>query len=230
MRALFLIVLSGVVVVAGTASAQNVAAKGEGSVGGGVTVRGWRGRVDPSVERQGHKLDEVSFADADADSAWRVSSGPAAIYWSPSNRASGTYTVAASFTQTKATEHPEFYGIFIGGTDLGGTSMNYLYCLVSGTGVFLVKHRIGDEIHDLAARTQHASIVRVDASGRATNEVGWRVTPERTSCVVNGKEVWGYASSNLIGPGKLETLNGIAGIRVNHHLDLEIRGFGIEKR
>ena len=32
-------------------------------------------------------------------------------------------------------------------------------------------------------------INRADAAGKATNEVSWRVTPERTSCLVNGKEV-----------------------------------------
>ncbi len=224
MRVLLTIVISGIVLA--TASPVTGQSATEGG-GGGVTVRGWRGRVDPNVEREGRKLSEVTFAEA--DSAWRVISGPAAIYWSPSNRASGTYTVTASFTQTKAPEHPEFYGIFIGGTDLSGDSMNYLYCLVSGTGVFLVKHRVGGEVHDLAARTEHSAINRADASGRAANEVGWRVTPERTACLVNGKEVWGYESSKLIGPGKLETLNGIAGIRVNHFLDLEVRGFRVDK-
>lgn len=195
---------------------------------GGVTVKGWQGRIDPSAEKEGKKLSDVAFSPM--GDGMHATSGPAAIYWSNANRGKGTYTAKATFTQTKAPSKLEFYGMFIGGTDLRGAKQNYLYCLVTGAGVYLVKHRVGGEVHDLAARTEHAAISRANAAGTATNEVAWQVTPERTSCVINGKEVWGYASKDLIGPGKLETLNGVAGIRVNHDLDVHISGFALTNR
>ncbi len=194
---------------------------------GGVTVKGWHGRLDPSAEAEGKKITDAAFLPM--SDGMHVTSGPAAIYWSNDNRAKGSYTAKATFTQTKAPMHLEFYGMFIGGTDLQGAKPNYLYCLVTGAGVFLVKHRVGGEVHDLAARTEHAAIIKGDAKGQATNEIAWDVTPERTSCVVNGKEVWSYASKDLIGPGKLETLDGIAGIRVNHNLDVHVSGFAVTK-
>ena len=192
---------------------------------GGVTVKGWQGRIDPSAEKAGKKLSDAALSPM--GDGMHATSGPAAIYWNNANRGKGTYTAKATFTQTKAPARLEFYGMFIGGTDLRGDKQNYLYCLVTGAGVFLVKHRVGGEVHDLAARTEHAAINRANAAGTATNEVAWQVTPERTSCLVNGKEVWGYASKDLIGPGKLETLDGIAGIRVNHDLDVHVAGFDL---
>ena len=193
--------------------------------GGGVTVKGWHGRIDPSAEKEGRKLTDATFAPFDG--GIRVISGPPAIYWSPTNKASGSYTAMANFAQTNATAHASAYGVFIGGTDLAGPRQNYLYCLVTAAGTYQVKHRIGNEVHDLAARTDHAAIRKSDAGGRATNQVAWKVTPERTSCLVNGTEVWGYASKNLLGPGKLETLDGIAGLRITHDLNVHVSGFAV---
>lgn len=194
--------------------------------GGGVTVKGWHGRIDPSAEKEGRKLSDATFAPSAG--GIQVISGPPAIYWNPSNKANGSYTATAMFAQVNATAHASAYGVFIGGTDLAGPRQNYLYCLVTGAGTYQVKHRVGNEVHDLAARTEHAAIRKTDAGGRATNEVAWKVTPERTSCLVNGTEVWGYASKNLLGPGKLETLDGIAGLRITHDLKLHVSGFAVK--
>jgi hypothetical protein len=221
-----LLIISLLLSVSGSAGAQAAGAD-QGKPDGGVTVKGWQGRIDPGAVKEGMKLADLRFAPM--GDGMHVTTGPAAIFWSPSSKGEGSYTVTASFTQTKAPEHAEFYGVFMGGSDLEKESQNYLYCLVSGTGVFLVKHRYGNEMHDLQARTVHAAITKADAAGKATNAVAWRVTPERTSCLINGKEVWGYASKDLLGPGKLVSTDGIAGIRVNHNLDVHVSGFAIAK-
>lgn len=194
---------------------------------GGVLVKGWSGRVDPQAVKRGSKLSDARFADLAG--GWRISAGPAAIYWNPANATAGDYTAKATFTQVKPTEHAEYYGLFIGGSRLDGEKQNYLYCAIAGNGTFTVKHRIGDEVHELAGRTAHAAIKSVDASGKATNQVGWRVTKDRTACLVNGTEVWGYASPSLVGEGKLESLDGIVGIRVNHNLEVQVSGFSVAK-
>ena len=194
---------------------------------GGVQVQGWSGRLDPQAEKRGGKITDAKFWSMGP--GMHVTAGPPAIYWNASNRGTGSYTVKATFAQTKAPEHAEYYGMFIGGSNLDKPNQNYLYCAITGNGTFVVKHRIGDEVHELAARTANPAIKQADASGKASNEVAWKVTPERTSCLVNGAEVWGYASKDLIGEGKLESTDGIAGIRVNHNLDVHIAGFGIAK-
>ncbi|MGQ0649387.1 MAG: hypothetical protein ACT4P7_17680 [Gemmatimonadaceae bacterium] len=194
---------------------------------GGVLVAGWTGRLDPQAEKRGAKITDAKFWSMGP--GIHVTAGPPAIYWNPSNRGLGDYVAKATFAQTKATEHAEYYGLFIGGTNLSGPMQNYLYCAIAGNGTFVVKHRIGDEVHELAGRTANAALKQVDATGKASNEIAWRVTKDRTSCLVNGTEVWGYASKDLIGPGKLESTDGIAGIRVNHNLDVHISGFGVGK-
>jgi len=221
------VILVSVILAAAASTAGGQATPDKLAKGAGVTVKGWQGRVDPSAEKEGQKITDATFALVRG--AIRVTSGPPAIYWNPSNKARGRYAARASFTQTKVTEHSSAYGLFIGGTDLAGPRQNYLYCLITGTGAYLVKHRVGNEVHDLAARTEHAAITRADAAGTVTNEVAWDVTAERTSCLVNGQEVWGYASKGLIGEGKLETLDGIAGIRVNHDLDVHVSGFAVTR-
>jgi hypothetical protein len=194
---------------------------------GGVLVKGWKGRVDPQAEKRGSKIIDAKFSDLAG--GWHVVAGPPAIYWNPANSASDAYTAKATFTQVKPTEHAEYYGLFIGGSTLDGPRQNYLYCAIAGNGTFTVKHRIGDEVHELAGRTAHPAIKAVDASGKATNQLGWNVTKERTSCLVNGTEVWGYASAGLVGEGKLVSLDGIVGLRVNHNLEVQVSGFSLGK-
>ncbi|MBC7897554.1 MAG: hypothetical protein H7066_19195 [Cytophagaceae bacterium] len=194
---------------------------------GGVLVKGWAGRVDPQAEKRGSKITDAKFADLAG--GWHVTAGPAAIYWNAANAGTGAYTAKATLTQLKPTEHAEYYGLFIGGSKLDGPLQNYLYCAIAGNGTFTVKHRVGGEVHELAGRTANAAIKAVDATGKATNQVGWRVTKERTSCLVNGTEVWSYASPSLVGEGKLESLDGIVGIRVNHNLEVQVSGFAVGK-
>jgi hypothetical protein len=194
---------------------------------GGVQVAGWTGRLDPAAEKRGARITDLRMWSMGP--AMHVTAGPPAIYWNAANKGTGSYVAKATFAQTKAPEHAEYYGMFVGGSDLDEPNQNYLYCAISGNGTFVVKHRIGDEVHELAARTASAAIRQADAAGKASNEVAWKVTPERTSCLVNGTEIWGYASKDLIGPGKLESIDGIAGIRVNHNLDVHISGFQVGK-
>ncbi|MCC6316334.1 MAG: hypothetical protein IT361_01490 [Gemmatimonadaceae bacterium] len=194
---------------------------------GGVLVKGWTGRVDPQAEKGGARLTDARFSDLAG--GWLVVAGPPAIYWNPANAAAGDYTASARFNQETPTEHAEYYGLFIGGSQLDRPRQNYLYCAIAGNGTFTVKHRLGDEVHELAGRTAHSAIRKVGPSGKASNEVAWRVTGARTSCLVNGTEVWGYGSASLVGEGKLESLNGIVGLRVNHNLDVHVTGFAIKR-
>lgn len=194
---------------------------------GGVMVPGWSGRLDPAAEKRGAKITDARFFPA--GDGMHVTAGPPAIYWLPANKGTGAYSVKATFTQTKAPAHAEYYGLFMGGTQLDKEDQNYLYCVLSGDGTFTVKHRYGGEVHELAGRTANPAIRKANAEGQATNEVAFKVTGARTSCLINGTEVWGYASKDLVGPGKLVSTDGVVGIRVNHNLDIHIAGFALGK-
>lgn len=190
---------------------------------GGIAVDGWKGRTD----RANQDINNAKFFSM--GNALHVTAGPPAIYWNPEHVATGNYTVKATFTQTKAPTHPEAYGVFIGGTKLEGDQQNYLYCVVFGNGMYSVKHRYGSEVHTLVERKANDALKAADATGKATNEVGFAVTPEKVSCVINGTTVESFDRADMLGEGKLESTDGVYGLRVNHNLDVHIAGFGMTK-
>ena len=67
--------------------------------GGGITAKGWKGKVDAAEASKGGKIDDSKFAQVGSE--FRINNGPAAIYWNPANTASGSYTVTATFTEPK---------------------------------------------------------------------------------------------------------------------------------
>jgi hypothetical protein len=189
---------------------------------GGVKAAGWTGRTDAA----GANISAAKFVTMGP--GFHATSGPAAIYWNGTNAMKvGTkgYTVKGSFTQTKAPTHPEAYGLIAGGSDLSGPNVNYLYYIVRGDGKFMVKHRFHGDVHTIADWTENAAINKQSADGKATNELAIDVTADKTSFLANGKEVFSVPSKNLVGDGKLASLDGIAGIRVNHNLDVHIGSF-----
>jgi hypothetical protein len=152
---------------------------------------------------------------------YHFTAGPAAILWQPTDTASGEYTVRGTFTQTRAPMHPEAYGLFIGGANLQGADQSYLYFEVRGDGKYLVKHRAGAETHLITDWTANPAVVAADSSGRATNALEMRVAPDGLHLLVNGTEVANLPRDHT-GP-----LPGIAGLRLNHNLDVQVTGFQV---
>jgi hypothetical protein len=185
---------------------------------GGVKVAGWEARLDDAAA----KVENLKFVAM--GSGFHVTSGPAAIYFNPANAASGNYTVKASLTQTKATQHREAYGVFAAGTSLKDASQQYLYFVVAQTGEYTIKHRAGANVHTVVDWTKHDAIKAVDASGRATNEVAIEVGASELRFLVNGTEVHKAARG-----GMLRAPDGVAGLRVNHNLDVHVGSFSVTK-
>jgi hypothetical protein len=87
-------------------------------------------------------------------SGFHVMTGPAAILYKPDMTKSGTYQVQATFRQMEPAEHPEAYGLFIGGADLQAANQKYTYFLIRQDGKYLIKRRAGMETPAVAERTQ----------------------------------------------------------------------------
>jgi len=181
-------------------------------VAGGISVAGWQGRIDPQAERRGMKLDDAKFSSM--GSGLHITSGPAAIYWNPKDMARGSYTVSASFTQTKAPMHPEAYGLFIGGSDLKDSTQSYVYFLTRGDGKYLINHRADTEATN-----------KQDAAGKSTNELAIRVSADSVNFLANGKLVKGFSKAEMHG----FSADGQTGIRVNHNLDVHVDKFQVKK-
>src|SRR5687767_7479890 len=105
--------------------------------GGGVTVKGWQGKVDAG-NKQGLTINDSKFSPE--GSGFHISTGAAGIYWNPSNAAKGDYTVKATFKEPKQTiNHPHPYGVFIAGKNLDSDKPSYLYCVAYRDGTYIVR-------------------------------------------------------------------------------------------
>lgn len=189
--------------------------------GSGKLPAGWNARFDQA----GATLTQVEVRQAGTALAFR--SGPAAIYWNTKDVATGTYTVSAIFEQKKSMNH-EAYGLFIGGQNLSDPTQNYLYFVIKpNTGEMIINHRNGNaRPRAIVAATPTEAINRdAPGTGAATNAIAIRVSRDSVHFYVNGKEVRTYAKSALGGA----PTEGLAGLRVNHNLDIEVREFGIKR-
>jgi hypothetical protein len=153
---------------------------------------------------------------------FRVTGGPAGVFWNPSQTATGNYTVKATFNLQKPSNHNNFYGIVFGGSALDAAAQSYTYFTVSQAGTFLLKQRNGEATPTLMAATPHAAVNKPDAGGQSSNTLEVRVMGDTISYVVNNQVV------HMMPKGTLKT-DGIVGVRVNHVLDVQIEGFELRK-
>lgn len=216
------VVLGTALLIFGAAGAQGQAADPTKAVsGGGVLVEGWTARVDKPADKVSDlKLEKMG-------PGMHITGGPHAIYYSPANVAKGNYTVKATLSKTKATPHEESYGLFIGGSKLDTDNQNYLYCVVFGGGNYMVRHRFGGELHTLQAKTMSDAAAKASAQGTARDEIAMSVTSDKVSCAINGKEVWSMSRADVVGPGKLESTDGVYGLRASHNLSIHVSNFGM---
>jgi len=111
-----------------------------GVEGGGISVAGWTGEIDAKEKNAGMTINNAKLAKE--GNALLVTTGPAVTYWNPANKASGDYTVKATFKEPKymnLNNHPHPYGLMIAGNDLGTDQQSYLYCAAYGNGNFIVR-------------------------------------------------------------------------------------------
>jgi hypothetical protein len=188
--------------------------------GGGKLPAGWSARTDKDAP-----ITNVKFVKM--GEGWHVTLGPAAVIYRDADKASGNYRVSATFTQSKS-QYPEGYGLVIGGSSLSEAGQRYTYFLVRNDGKFIIKKRNGpDERGKNPANvtdgwTDNAAIHKAGDDGKATNELAINISGGKASFLVNGKEVYSADASTV-------DTNGIAGLRVNHNLDVQVADFAIKK-
>jgi hypothetical protein len=185
---------------------------------------GWTVRVDKS-QSAADPDNTPNLKFATMGKGFHVTSGPAGTFWNPANAAAGDFTATATFTLNKPSGHTNYYGLIFGGGDLGAAGQNYIYFLVAQDGTYLVKHRAGEQTHDVKAATPHEAVRKPAADGRSTNALEVRVAGNTISYVVNGTVVHTTPKS-----GMTAKTDGIVGVRVNHLLDVHIEGFAVNKK
>jgi hypothetical protein len=200
--------------------------------GGGISAPGWTGKIDASEEKQGQVLNNAKFAANGA--AFNITTGPAVSYWNPANKATGDYTVKATFTEPKfmnLNTHPHPYGIFIAGNDLGTGDQSYLYCAAYGNGNFIVRG-FGPDAFQMNGRRGEVNAAVHKAAGPGepvAQEIAMSVKGGRVECSINGTVVAGYDQPAVVTAGKLKATDGIYGLRFAHNTEVMVSGFKMTK-
>jgi len=211
------------------------AAPGETSVGiagGGVSVPGWTGKIDAKEEAAGLTLNSAKFAKS--GDAFNVTTGPAVTYWNPANKATGDYTVKATFTEPKymnINNHPHPYGLVIAGNDLGTDQQSYLYCAAYGNGNFIVRG-FGPGPFQMNGPRGGSDPAVNKAAGKGepvTQEIAISVKGDKVECAINKKVVASYDKAALVTAGKLKSTDGVYGLRFAHNTDAVVTGLTVTK-
>ena len=199
--------------------------KARSIAGGGIMVPGWQGQVDASAERQGQSVKDDKFTKE--GNALHMITGPAVDYWNPANVAKGNFSVSAKFDEPKfmnLNTHPHPYGVFIGGNDMGTPQQTMLYCAAYGDGTFIVRG-FGPQPFQLGGRqpTENAAVHKADKPGDPVEQtVALSVRGDTVSCVINGTVVASYPKSQIVGEGKLKSLDGVYGLRSAHNTEVMV--------
>ena len=198
---------------------------------GGISVKGWTGKIDANEEKAGQTLNNAKLSGD--EKALKVTTGPAVTYWNPANKASGDYTVKATFTEHKymnLNDHPHPYGIVIAGNDLGTANETYLYCAAYGNGNFIVRG-MGPAPFRMNGRGEANAAVN-KAAGKdqpVTQEIALSVKGDKVECAINGTVVGSYDKAALVSAGKLKSTDGIYGLRFAHNPEATVTGLAVTK-
>jgi hypothetical protein len=200
--------------------------------GGGIQVQGWSGKIDAREEQAGQTLNNARFVKEGNN--LRITTGPAVTYWNANNRATGDYTVKATFREDKymaLNDHPHPYGIVIAGNDLGTPQQSYLYCAAYGDGRFIVRG-FGPEPFQVNGRRGEANAAVNKAAGPGqpvTQEIAVSVKGDKVECSINGTVVGSYNKADLVAAGKLKSTDGVYGLRFAHNTEAVVTGFTMTK-
>ena len=217
------------------ATAINIHAQTETSravAGGGITAPGWTGKIDANEERAGRTINDAKFAQNGG--ALQITTGPATTYWNAANKATGDYTVKATFNEPKymnLNDHPHPYGIVIAGNDLGTGQQSYLYCAAYGNGTFIVRG-FGPDAFQMNGRAPGSNSAVHKAAGvgePVIQEIAMSVKGNRVECAINGTVVAGYDKASLVTPGKLKSTDGLYGLRFAHNTEVIVTGLSLTK-
>jgi hypothetical protein len=231
MRRLYtsLLPVAALLSLACTSKAQNESSRTVS--GGGVSVAGWTGQIDPGEARRGQLLTNAKLTKEGND--LHVTTGPAVAYWNPSNTASGDYTVKATFTEPKymnLNDHPHPYGIFIGGNDMGTPNETYLYCAAYGNGNFIVRGFGPAPFQVNGHGEANAAVHKASGPGTpVTQDIAVSVKGDKVQCEINGTVVGSYDKSAVVGTGKLKSTDGVYGIRFAHNTEGTVSGLTVTK-
>jgi hypothetical protein len=199
---------------------------------GGIKISGWSGKIDAAEETAGMTINDAKLSQEGA--SLHVTTGPATTYWKNDGKASGDYTVKATFNEPKymnLNTHPHPYGVFIAGNDMGTPNQTDLYCAAYGNGNFIVRG-FGPAPFQMNGGRGQANDAVHKAAGPGepvTQEVALSVKGGSVECSINGTAVATYDKAALVTDGKLKSTDGSYGLRFAHNTDVIVSGLTMTK-
>ena len=199
---------------------------------GGIKVAGWVGEIDATEKAKGQKI-ENSRLRKEGDGIF-ITTGPQGAFWQSNAKASGNYTIKATFKEPKYMSimaHPHPYGLFIGGNDMGTDKQSYLYCAAYGNGNFIVRG-FGPAPFQLNGRRGETHAAVNKAAGKdapVTQEIALSVKGDKIECSINGQVVGSYDKAAAVGDGKLKSTDGVYGLRFGHNTEAIVTGLTMTK-
>jgi hypothetical protein len=175
-------------------------------------------RPSYEIRLDSESSDVAQFQVVEDDDGLRVQTGPAGIAYRADDLVeSGDFLLEAGFVQYGASVgYREAFGLFVGGRDLATPDQEYTYLLVRTSGDYLVKRRVGEVTETLVDWTPHDAVQRVVEEGdEPVNTLAVAVAGDETRFLVNGVVVQSI-------PTPRARPWGIAGVRVNHRLDVRV--------
>ena len=200
---------------------------------GGIFAEGWMGKIDPNEVEAGQTLESARLAMEDG--VLHATTGPAVVYWNPTNMASGDYTVSATFMEPEymnLNNHPHPYGIVVGGSGLDGDQASYLYCAAYGNGNFIVRG-FGPEPFQVNGRrgeTSDAVHVAEGPGEPVSQEIAVSVVGDMVECSINGTVVGSYPKADVVAEGRLASTDGLYGIRFGHNTEALVSDLTLTSR
>lgn len=183
---------------------------------------GWMAHFDSGHGAQA--AESLEFAVMEP--GWHITTGPSGIFYQHDFRADGDFSVSSEIHLFDPGQRRESFGIFVGGSELHGDQAAYTYFLVRRTGEYMIRHRAGEELHDVQGWTEHDAVLswdeRDEGAMSVPNTLAIQASGDDVVFLVNGTEVHRAARADV-------PVDGHYGLRVNHNLNLHVTGIELQQ-
>jgi hypothetical protein len=179
---------------------------------------GWQIRPDATTS-------DTTLSFVEMKPGWHVTTNQfAGIMYRPEMTGVGEYQANFAAHLFPGGEHPEGFGMIIGGRNLVGAEQSYTYFLIRSDGKYLIKSRKGSETVDITPWTSSAHVKVLPAGAAegttAFNTLSVNAGPREVKFLINGQEVARQPRSEL-------PADGVVGMRINHMLNLHVSDFSV---
>jgi hypothetical protein len=207
----------GVVGAAVVAAASLVSAQSPATQPGqktGPLPPGWHVRLDDPAAKN------TDGAVKEEKDALTFTTGPAGLYWKDGMKAEKAYELSAVFSQLKPSETPGVSGLFIGGADLDKPAARYMYFVVRQDGKFTIRSKSASGEKRIVDWLD-AESMKEPKGVKTSNTLVVRTERNTVRFLINDKQVFSLP--------RPQVPDGIAGVRINQNLDVQVSKLALKK-